>query len=82
MWTRLLKHQLEPKYRHRPKKSSSNGDEDMAYQSEAALEAQFVEQLNNQSYSSVSVPDQFDFHLNFFYSYAHELNKGVDLLLF
>ena len=29
----------------------------MAYQSEAALEAQFVEQLNNQGYSSVSVPD-------------------------
>ena len=29
----------------------------MTYQSEAALEAQFVEQLNNQGYSSVSVPD-------------------------
>lgn len=29
----------------------------MTYQSGAALEAQFVEQLNNQSYSSVSTPD-------------------------
>lgn len=29
----------------------------MAYQSEAALEAQFIEQLNNQEYSSVSIPD-------------------------
>ena len=28
---------------------SDNGDEDMAYQSEAALEAQFVKQLNNGS---------------------------------
>jgi len=52
-----LKHRLEPEYKQRPKKSSSNGDEDMTYQSEAALEAQFVEQLNNQGYSSVSVPD-------------------------
>ena len=35
----------------------SNGDEDMAYQSEAELEQQFIDQLNKQGYSTVSVPD-------------------------
>ena len=39
------------------KKSSSIGDEDMAYQSEAALEQQFIEQLNKQGYTSVSIPN-------------------------
>ena len=29
----------------------------MAYQSEAALEQQFIEQLNKQGYTSVSIPD-------------------------
>ena len=29
----------------------------MAYQSEAALEQQFIEQLNKQEYSTVSIPD-------------------------
>ena len=29
----------------------------MAYQSEAALEQQFIEQLNKQGYSTVSIPD-------------------------
>ena len=29
----------------------------MAYQSEAALEQQFIDQLNKQSYTSVSIPD-------------------------
>lgn len=29
----------------------------MVYQSEAALEQQFIEQLNNQEYSTVSIPD-------------------------
>ena len=29
----------------------------MAYQSEAALEQQFIEQLNKQEYSTVDIPD-------------------------
>ncbi len=29
----------------------------MSYQSEAALEQQFIEQLNKQGYNSVSIPD-------------------------
>ena len=29
----------------------------MAYQSEAALEQQFIEQLNKQEYNTVSIPD-------------------------
>ena len=29
----------------------------MAYQSEAALEQQFIEQLNKQGYNPVSIPD-------------------------
>ena len=29
----------------------------MAYQSEAALEQQFIDQLNKQGYTSVSIPD-------------------------
>ena len=29
----------------------------MAYQSEAALEQQFIEQLNKQEYSTVAIPD-------------------------
>ena len=29
----------------------------MAYQSEAALEQQFIEQLNKQEYTTVSIPD-------------------------
>ena len=29
----------------------------MSYQSEAALEQQFIEQLNKQGYTSVSIPD-------------------------
>ena len=36
-------------------KISSIGVEDMAYQSEAALEQQFIEQLNKQEYSTVSI---------------------------
>lgn len=37
--------------------SSGNGDEDMAYQSEAELELQFIDQLTKQGYNSVSIPD-------------------------
>ena len=29
----------------------------MAYQSEAALEQQFIEQLNKQEYTTVAIPD-------------------------
>ena len=36
---------------------SSIGVEDMSYQSEAALEQQFIEQLNKQGYNPVSIPD-------------------------
>lgn len=43
----------------------------MSYQSEAALEQQFIEQLTKQSYTSVSIPDydalveNFKFLINF-----------------
>ena len=37
----------------------------MSYQSEAALEQQFIEQLNSQNYSSVSIPDYDALEANF-----------------
>lgn len=53
----LLDTAFEAEYKRHPKKSSSNGDEDMAYHNEAALEAQFDERLNSQDHFSVSTPD-------------------------
>lgn len=53
----LLDTAFEAEYKRRPKKSSSNGDKDMAYHNEAVLEAQFDEQLNSQDYFSISAPD-------------------------
>lgn len=52
----LLDATFEAEYRRHLKKTC-NGDEDMAYQNEAALEGQFDEQLNSQDDSSVSIPD-------------------------
>ena len=46
----------------------------MAYQSEAELEMQFIEQLNNQGYSTVSIPD-YDAVLNNFKVQFAEFNK-------
>ena len=43
----LLDTAFEAEYKWRPKKSSSNGDGDMTYHNEAALEVQFDEQLNS-----------------------------------
>ena len=37
----------------------------MAYQSEAALEQQFIEQLNKQEYSTVAIPDYDTLVANF-----------------
>ena len=37
----------------------------MAYQSEAALEQQFIEQLNKQEYSTVDIPDYDALVVNF-----------------
>lgn len=37
----------------------------MAYQSEAALEQQFIEQLNKQEYTTVSIPDYEALEANF-----------------
>lgn len=48
---------FEAEYRGHSEKSSRNGDEDMVYQNEAALEVQFDEQLNGQDYFSVSIPN-------------------------
>lgn len=61
----LLDMAFEAKYKQHPKKSSSNGDEDMAYHNEAALEAQFDEQLNSQDYFSVSIHDYDTLLANF-----------------
>lgn len=46
----------------------------MAYQSEAELEMQFIEQLNNQGYSTVSIPD-YDALLDNFKVQFAEFNK-------
>ena len=46
----------------------------MAYQSEAELEMQFIEQLNNQGYSTVSIPDYDALLDNFKFQFA-EFNK-------
>lgn len=46
----------------------------MAYQSEAELEMQFIEQLNNQGYSTVSIPD-YDAVLDNFKVQFAEFNK-------
>ena len=48
---------FEAECKRHPKSSSSNGNEDMAYQNEVAVEAQLVEQLNSQDHSSVSIPN-------------------------
>lgn len=42
-----------------------NGEEDMTYQSEAALEQQFIEQLNKQEYDFVSIPNYDALEENF-----------------
>lgn len=51
----LLDTTFEAEYRRHLKKLSDR-DEDMAYQNEAALEAQFDEQLNSQDYSPYPFP--------------------------
>lgn len=45
----------------------------MAYQSEAALEQQFIEQLNKQEYSTVSIPDYNALVANFKNSLKHSM---------
>ena len=53
----LLDTTFEAEYICHSEKFSRNGDEDMVYQNEAALEVQFDEQLNGQDYFSTSIPD-------------------------